>query len=170
MVTQRLRKAALVSCVLGVSAPSLTAQEPLVDVQIMAPHIALLAAQTARDDCAARGAQIGVSVTDRFGNLQVFVKDRFAGSHVVETSHRKAWTAASFRSSTSALSEATPAGSEAYGIRALDMALPLGGGLPIFSGAGQLVGAIGVSGAPSPVMDEECAQAALDEIEIELAF
>jgi uncharacterized protein GlcG (DUF336 family) len=37
------------------------------------------------------------------------------------------------------------------------------GGLPIQAG-GQLLGAVGVSGAPSGKTDEECAQAGMDTI------
>lgn len=146
------------------------AQEAKVTYESLSPETAMTLAMSALEDCRARGAQIGVSVTDRSGNLQFFIKDRFAGAHTVETSHRKAWTAASFRSSTSALSDATQPDSDAYGIRALTLALPLGGGLPVYGGDGALLGAIGVSGAPSPAMDEDCASAGIAAIEMDISF
>lgn len=153
------------------AAASMTqAQEALVDYQGLSPEVAATAALAALEDCRDRGAQIGISVTDRSGNLQYFIKDRYAGAHTVETSHRKAWTAASFRTMTSALSDATGPDSEAYGIRALTLALPLGGGVPIYAGDGALLGAIGVSGAPSPQMDEDCANAGVAAIEMDIAF
>ncbi|MEN8709968.1 MAG: heme-binding protein [Paracoccaceae bacterium] len=142
----------------------------IVGYQSLSPETAATLALAALEDCRARGAQIGISVTDRSGNLQYFIKDRYAGAHTVETSHRKAWTAASFRTLTSDLSAATSPDSEAYGIRALTLALPLGGGVPIYAGDGALLGAIGVSGAPSPQMDEDCANAGLDAIEMDIAF
>jgi uncharacterized protein GlcG (DUF336 family) len=49
-------------------------------------------------------------------------------------------------------------------------ALPLGGGLMVETGAGDLVGGIGVSGAPGPDIDDVCAQAGLDAVADQIAF
>ena len=76
----------------------------------------------------------------------------------------------SFSTSTSELAEQTKAGSIASGIRILDEALPLGGGLVVYSGEGSIVAGIGVSGAPSPELDEICAQAGIDAISDDIAF
>jgi uncharacterized protein GlcG (DUF336 family) len=107
---------------------------------------------------------------DRFGQPQAYLKNRYAGLHVYDTSRRKAWTAVSFRTSTSALAEQTKAGSDASAIRLLDHALPLGGGLVVYSGEGSIVAGIGVSGAPGPELDEVCAQDGIDAIEDDIAF
>ena len=109
-------------------------------------------------------------MVDRFGQPQAYIKNRFAGLHVYETSRRKAWTAVSFRTSTSELAKQTQAGSDASGIRLLSEALPLGGGLLVYSGEGSIVAGIGVSGAPSPELDDICAQNGIDAIEDEIAF
>lgn len=149
-----------------------TAQDDtaLVTFQALAPAIALKAAQAALEHCTAGGYQVGVHVTDRFGTPQAFLRERFAGAHVYETSFRKAWTAASFGDGTTMLDEATRPGTTSAGIRGLSLALPLGGGLPIESGDGALIGAIGVSGAPTPAIDDECAQAGIDAIFDDIAF
>ena len=141
-----------------------------VEFQALSPAIALKAAQAALDFCTEAGYQAGVHVTDRFGVPQVFLRERFAGAHVYETSYRKAWTAASFGITTTMLGEETGPDSAASAIRHLSTALPLGGGMPIESGDGALVGAIGVSGAPSPAADDECAQAGIDAIFDDIAF
>jgi uncharacterized protein GlcG (DUF336 family) len=120
--------------------------------------------------CEERGYQVGVTVVDRFGKPQVYLKTRYAGLHVYDTSRRKAWTAVSFRTSTSELAKQTQAGSEASGIRLLGQALPLGGGLVVFSGEGSIVAGIGVSGAPGPALDEMCAQFGVDAIQDAIAF
>jgi len=52
----------------------------------------------------------------------------------------------------------------------LDDAPPLGGGLPVFNGEGSIVAGIGVSGAPGPDLDEECAQAGIAAVEDQIAF
>jgi uncharacterized protein GlcG (DUF336 family) len=70
----------------------------------------------------------------------------------------KAFTAANFNAATSALTSRadTPIGR-------IDGLVMSAGGLPIQAG-GQLLGAVGVSGAPSGKTDEECAQAGMDTI------
>ena len=146
------------------------AEEAFVNHQTITPELANTMAIATMEHCRDLGAQVGVTVVDRFGIPQAYIRDRFAGMHSYETSRRKAWTAVSFRSSTSDLSEATEAGKDAYGIRFLSEALPLGGGLVVYSGDGAIVAGIGVSGAPSPEMDETCAQAGINAIEDDIAF
>jgi uncharacterized protein GlcG (DUF336 family) len=146
------------------------AQDALVSFEALAPGIALKAAQAALEHCTAQGYQTGITVTDRFGTPQVFLRERFAGAHVYETSFRKAWTAASFGDPTSMLEENTRADNDTNAIRDLSLVLALGGGMPIESGDGALVGAIGVSGAPTPEADDECAQAGIDAIFDDIAF
>ena len=141
-----------------------------VTLQVLKPEIALKAAQAALESCRAAGYQVGVTVVDRFGLPQVVLRDRFAGAHVHDTSFRKAWTAVSFRTATSDLHTETLPDTESYGIRFLDRALPLGGGMLVMSGDGSVVGGIGVSGAPGPSLDDDCAEAGLAAIEFDIAF
>ena len=145
------------------------ANDALVTYKALKPEVALKMAQAAMKSCQDGGYQVGVAVVDRFGNLQVFLRDRFAGAHTVETATRKAWTAVSFRTNTSELDEATRPGEISAGIRFIGQALPLGGGMMVESG-GSLVAGIGVSGAPGPDIDDECARAGIDAIEDELGF
>ena len=143
--------------------------EGLVTFQSLKPELAIDLATAAMAHCREQGYQVGVSVVDRSGQLQAFVRDRFAGAHTVETATRKAWTAVSFRTNTSELDEVTQPGNDAYGIRFISQALPLGGGIMIESG-GSMVGAVGVSGAPGPELDDECAEAGIAAIEDQLGF
>lgn len=140
-----------------------------VQFQVMKPEVAMDMAIAAMEFCRQEGYQVGVTVVDRFGIPQVFVRDRFAGLHVYETAYRKAWTAVSFRTNTTELNDVTDAGSISQGIRQLSKALALGGGL-IVEGAGVTVGGIGVSGAPSPDLDDDCAQAGIDAVADQIAF
>jgi len=141
-----------------------------VTFQTLKPEIALKMAQAALQACQDGGYQVGVMVVDRFGLPQVYLRDRYAGPHVFETAERKAWTAVSFRTPTSELDLSTRPGLISAGIRSISQALPLGGGLPVSSGDGSLVAGIGVSGAPGPDLDEDCAQAGISAIEDEIAF
>lgn len=143
--------------------------DALVTLKQMTPEIALKAAQAALLDCRNRGFQVAVAVSDRFGLLQVLLRDRFAGAHTVTVAKQKAWTAASFKIPTTQLASATAAGTEASGIRSVPGVLAIGGGMPI-QAAGSLVGAIGVSGAPGGSSDDDCAKAGIDAIEDDLNF
>ncbi|MGC9420477.1 MAG: GlcG/HbpS family heme-binding protein [Rhodovulum sp.] len=145
------------------------AQDAFVEFKALKPELAIQAAVAAMEYCRAEGYQVGVAVTDRFGTLQAFVRDRFAGAHVEETARRKAWTAASFRTDTLALGELTAPGTMFSGIRDLSQPLALGGGVMI-EHAGSIVGAIGVSGAPGPDLDDDCARQGIAAIEEEMGF
>ena len=137
--------------------------------RVLKPELALEAAQAAMLDCRKKGFQVAVSVTDRFGLLQATLRDQLAGPHTPDTAYRKAWTAVSFRTDTLELSKLTEKG-EAWAIRGVTRALPLGGGVRIVAGEGDMVGAIGVSGAPSGTEDEACAKAGIAAIADKIAF
>jgi uncharacterized protein GlcG (DUF336 family) len=167
---KQIMAAALVAFSMGGGASAQSDTEALVTFKVLSPEIALKLAQAALQHCRAEGYQVGVTVVDRFGQTQVYLRDRFAGPHVDATSYRKAWTAVSFRTATSALHTETAPGTESFGIRFLETALPLGGGMMVVEGDGSIVGGVGVSGAPGPSLDDECAQAGLDAIEFDIAF
>jgi uncharacterized protein GlcG (DUF336 family) len=169
-MTRPALAATIVATLAGIGGPSLAQDDPLVGFEALAPDVAQRAAQAALDHCTAEGFQVGVHVVDRFGTPQVFLRERFAGAHVYETSFRKAWTAASFGIPSTELGESTGPESDISAIRDLEQALALGGGLPVTEGGGSLVGAIGVSGAPTPALDDECAQAGIDAIFDDIAF
>jgi hypothetical protein len=81
----------------------LRADENLVAYKSLTPELAFDLARAALDSCRSRGFQVAVAVVDRFGVTQVMLRDRFAGPHTPSTAAGKAWTAASFRTSTTEL-------------------------------------------------------------------
>ena len=109
------------------------------------------------------------AVVDRFGVTQVLLRDRFAGPHTVSTASGKAWTAVTFRTSTTELNAASQPGMMQAGIRALPGVVVIGGGR-VVEAAGSLLGAIGVSGAPGGDADDSCASAAINAIRDKLEF
>jgi len=132
-------------------------------VKVLTPETALKAAQAALAKCRASGFQVTVAVVDRMGVVQVLLRDRFAGSHTTEMASAKAYTAASFRTNTTALAEATQPGRPQSGIRNRPGVAAVGGGMMIEAG-GSLLGAIGVSGAPGGREDDACAEAGIAAI------
>ena len=143
------------------------AAEATFTVKVLTPETALKAARGALDRCRANGYQVSVAVTDRMGVVQVLLRDRFAGPHTTDMASAKAYTAASFRVSTSELAEATQPGRPQSGIRNRPGVAAVGGGMTI-EAAGSLVGAIGVSGAPGGKEDDACAAAGIAAIRDEL--
>ena len=132
-------------------------------VKVLTPETALKAAQAALKSCRERGFQATVAVVDRMGVVQVLLRDRFAGPHTPDMATAKAYTAASFRTNTTELAEATQPGRPASGIRHRPGIAAVGGGMMIEAG-GSLLGAIGVSGAPGGREDDACAAAGIAAI------
>lgn len=159
--------AGAVALLLSMLAPAAGASDALVTVRQLAPETALKAAQAALLHCRARGYSVGVAVVDRGGLAQVFLRDRFGGAHTLDTALNKAWTAASFRITTTALAAETQAGRPMSAIRQIPRVAALGGGLPIEAG-GTVVGAIGVSGAPGGDADDDCAKAGIQAIQADI--
>lgn len=137
-------------------------------------EMASKAAWGAIHDCRKRGFSVGVAVVDRGGNLQAFLRDRFAGPHTMDTAFRKAWTANSFRQSTSVLADLLQKGTIPNQVQHNPGALLVGGGI-LIQVAGETIGAIGVSGAPpgkseTDSLDGACAQAGISLIADKLEF
>lgn len=159
--------AAALSALAAQSAP---AEEPaLVTFKVLNPAVALDLAQAALENCRKSGYQVAVSVVDRFGTPQVLLRDRFAGPHTPETARRKAWTAVSFRTDTLELSKLSAAGQAQSGVRFVDDALMIGGGVPV-EAAGSIVAGIGISGAPGGEADDACARAGIEAVADKIEF
>jgi uncharacterized protein GlcG (DUF336 family) len=152
---------AAMSLALGAASPAM-AQDATFNVRVLTPETALKAAQAALARCRTNGFQVAVAVVDRMGGTQVMLRDRFAGAHTPDTAVGKAWTAVSFRTNTTELAAATATGPQS-GIRNRPGVVALGGGLLIEAG-GNIVGGIGVSGAPGGKEDDACAAAGIAAI------
>jgi len=126
--------------------------------------MATKAVQTALEACKKDGYRVSVSIVDRAGILRAMGRADGAGSHTVDSSRKKAYTAASLRRPTTELAELIAKVPTLQPLREMNPEiLILGGGLPIEI-SGEVVGGIGVGGAPGAHLDDACAQAGLDVI------
>ena len=126
--------------------------------------LASKAAAAAQEKCKQDGYRVSAAVVDRAGVLKVLLRGDGAGPHTTDSSAKKAYTAASLRRPTSEFAEMVAKTPPLQGLRDInDKILILGGGLPIEMG-GEVVGGIGVGGAPGGHLDEACAQVGLDSI------
>ena len=129
-------------------------------VRTLSTGLARQAADATLADCAAKGQHVSVAVVGRDSALLAFLRDEQAGPVTVEVASGKARASVGFRSPSGGLGQAAQTNP---GILQVPGFVVLAGGLPI-SSQGEVVGAIGVSGAPSGDIDAGCAQAGLDAI------
>ena len=154
---------------LTVLAGSAFAADATFTVRILTPETALKAAQAAMAKCRAEGFQATVVVVDRSGITQALIRDRYAAPHTVDTAQRKAQTAVNFKMNTAALDREAQPGKASAGIRNLPGVAAIAGGM-VIEAQGQLLGAIGVSGAPGGANDDVCAAAGIKAIAEDLEF
>ena len=133
------------------------------------PFLTLDVAKKMAAACEAKAKQEGwkmnISIVDSGGNLKFFVRQDDSFLKSIEIAHLKAGTSAGFPFSTKQVGEI--AATRVPGIAYVPGIATFEGGLPIMSGDGKHMGAIGVSGA-SAEQDGVCAQAALDAVKNDL--
>ncbi len=126
--------------------------------------LATKAASAAVEKCTKDGYKVSASVVDKAGVLRAMMRADGAGPHTPDSSRKKAYTAASTGRATSELGELVVKAPHLHSLSEMnDSILILGGGLPIQFG-NDVVGGIGVGGAPGTHLDDACAQAGLDAI------
>ncbi|WP_127997996.1 GlcG/HbpS family heme-binding protein [Piscinibacter defluvii] len=112
--------------------------------------------------CQANGHAVTATVVDRAGNVRVVQRADNAGPHTLGASLQKAFTSASARNTTLAMMDASQKNPAAANLVHIPGYLLLGGGVPVRAG-NEVIGAIGVGGAPGGHLDEQCAVAALEQ-------
>ena len=162
---RRARAGLTVLCIAAVlSIPSHPWADELPKESVLPLSMATKALHASLEACKKDGYRVSVSVVDRAGVLRAMGRADGAGPHTVESSRKKAYTASSVRRPTSELAELISKMPALQSLRDMNPEiLILGGGLPIEIG-GEVVGAIGVGGAPGAHLDDACAQAGLDAI------
>jgi uncharacterized protein GlcG (DUF336 family) len=151
----------------SVALPQTTGKQPvLVSIKRMSLDTALKAGRAAIEACRKEGVQIAVSVIDRSGQAQVVLRDVLAPDLTLKVSQAKAYAAVSFVVPTSQLEARF---TQAFGPPSVGGVVIAAGAVPIQAG-GELVGAIGVAGAPSGQIDERCARAGFEAISEDLEF
>lgn len=130
--------------------------------------LAYKAALAAVEQCKKEGYQVSAAVVDRSGVVKALLRSDGAGAHTIDSSRRKAYTAASLREATQKFAKLIAKKPEIQALRDMNESiLILGGGFPIKI-ADEVVGGIGVGGAPGAALDEGCARAGLEAIGADL--
>ena len=143
----------------GLAAP---AQAQLLSHQDLSAGMALTMAQTALATCTANGHKVSVTIVGRNGEVILQVRGDNTGPHTMENSLRKAYTARTFRIASGEFAERVKANPTTGAVFLTNVAAAQGA-LPIKVGD-DVIGAIGVSGAPGGEKDEVCSKAGIDKV------
>lgn len=155
--TARLSLAAL-----ALGAAAAAAAQPVRTERNLSLELANHIASATVAACQANGHAVTATVVDRSGGVRAVQRADNAGPHTVEASLHKAYTAASAKNATQAMMETAQKNPGAANLVHIPGFLLLGGGVPVKTG-NEVIGAVGVGGAPGGHLDEQCAVAALDK-------
>lgn len=117
--------------------------------------------------CASQGYAETAALVDADGVRQAVLRGDRAGAHTLDSAFSKAYTAASFKTDTTALVERSKTAPVLANLFKLPHLLLLGGGIVVKEGD-EVIGAIGAAGAPGADLDDACARAGLDKIKGQL--
>ncbi len=123
---------------------------------------AMTLATAALERCRADGYKVTITVLNRHARTAVVLSDDGVNPHTIENSLRKAYTAFTTRSPSAEMGKRPQP--NLGGFMLLEKITTIEGGLPIFAGNKELVGAVGISGAPGGEKDAACAQVGIDKI------
>ena len=124
--------------------------------------MAMAIAQTALETCTKQGYQVSVHVLGRNGEVLVAVRGDNAPPHTMENSQRKAYTSRTFRIPSGEFVQRVK-DNPTLGAVHLTGIIAAQGVVPIKAGD-EVIGAVGVSGAPGGEKDEACPKAGVDKV------
>jgi len=161
-----MKKAMLVSGLSLVAALPVQAEEAMTaSVSRVTADVANTVAMAAMKTCREKGIPVSVTVVDRNGIVQSQVRDTTAPAVSLPISKNKAYTAVMFNAKGSQLE-----GRANTPLQHMNVGLAFMAGSTTIEAGGKIYGAVGVSGAPDGMVDEECAikgvEAVIDDLEM----
>jgi len=157
-----MRKFHLAALILSTAAGVASAQAVRTE-RNMSMDLANQIASAAVASCTAAGYNVTATVVDRAGSVRAVQRADNAGPHTLGASQEKAYTSASAKNTTLAMMEGAQKNPAAANLVYIPGFLLVGGGVPVKVG-NEVIGAVGVGGAPGGHLDEQCAVAALEKV------
>jgi uncharacterized protein GlcG (DUF336 family) len=114
------------------------------------------------EQCTKDGFKVSVVVVDKAGLVAASLRGDGTNPHTMEFARLKAYTART-RGITSLEFMKVTSTPETAGARSIPGVVPVGGGVPIKIGT-EIIGGVGVSGAPGGDKDEVCANAGIAKV------
>ena len=143
--------------------PMAAKAQTLVTERTLSQNAAHEAANAALEQCRKDGYKVTVTVLNRAGRTAVVLHDDGANPHTLQNSLRKAYTSLTFRTPSGEFGRRVTSSPTGAGALHLDKVTSAEGALPIMAGQ-EIVGSIGVSGAPGGDKDAACAQTGINHI------
>jgi len=141
--------------------PPALAQAPQVEKNVsMAMALAII--QGAIEQCTKDGYKISVVIVDKAGNVAASVRGDGTNPHTMEFGRLKAYTSRTRGQTSLEFMKLTSDPANAY-LKQIPNTVAVGGGVPIKAG-NEVIGAVGVSGAPGGEKDEVCANAGIAKV------
>lgn len=138
--------------------------EGLPVAKVLPLSLATEAAQAAISVCEKQGYHVSAAVTDADGLVRALLRGDKAGPHTLDSSFRKAYTAGSLGRPTAEMEKMIAGNPRIAGLRDMsEKVLFLAGGIPLVVD-GEVIGGIGVGGAPGGHKDEACAIVGMETI------
>jgi uncharacterized protein GlcG (DUF336 family) len=159
-----VRLALLASASIFVAAPAL-AQAPQVEKNV-SMGMALAIIQGTIEQCTKDGYKVSVTIVDKAGNVAASIRGDGTNPHTMEFSRLKAYTSRTRGQTSLEFMKLVSDPANAY-LRQIPNVVAVGGGVPIKVG-NEVIGGVGVSGAPGGEKDEVCANAGLAKVEAAL--
>ena len=157
---RRVRLAALASLSVLATSPAL-AQAPQVEKNVsMAMALAII--QGTLEQCTKDGYKGSVVIVDKAGNVAASVRGDGTNPHTMEFGRLKAYTSRTRGQTSLEFMKLTSDPANAY-LKQIPNTVAVGGGVPIKAG-NEVIGAVGVSGAPGGEKDEVCANAGIAKV------
>ncbi|WP_407180274.1 GlcG/HbpS family heme-binding protein [Bradyrhizobium sp. STM 3562] len=143
-----------------IAAPA-CAQAPLTEKNV-SMGLSLAIIQGALDQCTKDGYKVSVVIVDKSGNVAASVRGDGTPPHTLEFARLKAYTARTRNQTSLATMKQMDDPAFAF-LRQIPNVVGVGGGVPIRAG-NEVIGGVGVSGAPGGEKDEVCANAGLAKV------
>ncbi len=157
-MTGRFLTAAALSLAL---VPTAHAQAPQAEKNV-SMKMALMIIEGTLEQCTKDGYKVSVIIVDKAGNVAASVRGDGTNPHTMEFGRLKAYTARTRGQTSLEFKTLTDKPENAY-LKQIPNVVAVGGGVPIKVG-NEVIGAVGVSGAPGGEKDEVCAMAGIAKV------
>jgi uncharacterized protein GlcG (DUF336 family) len=151
----------LATAVTSVIAGPALAQAPQTEKNV-SMKMALMIIEGTIEQCTKDGYKVSVTIVDKAGNVAASLRGDGTNPHTMEFSRLKAYTSRTRGTTSLEFKNLTDKPEAAY-LKQIPQVVAVGGGVPIKAG-NEVIGGVGVSGAPGGEKDEVCALAGIAKV------
>ena len=163
---RRVTLACLAALPIFAAAPAMAQAPQVQSEKNMSMAMSMAIIQGVLEQCTKDGYKVSVTIVDKGGNVAAQLRGDGTAPHTMEFSRLKAYTARTRNQTSLQVMKMLEDPANSF-IRQIPGVVGVGGGVPIRAG-NEVIGGVGVSGAPGGEKDEVCANAGLAKVEAAL--